>query len=192
MNQNSVNCFWMVIPLVLFGIVGISDSFAEKTVSIQRTVDADKESLEYSLNSLEKYSEILPKYIQSSDLIGEKKANMKIGLDWISIDADVKSLHSEDLFTLEVLNGDFKGTKLYVSLTKDYPDYSERTRIVAELDLKQSWHMELFTSFVSDEDIESMLHTSLDGLVDYTKNPPSHSDRSSDKKEKFCLFGLCF
>ena len=192
MNQNSVNYFWVMIPLILFGIVGISDSFAEKTVSIQRTVDADKESLEYSLNSLEKYSEILPKYIQSSDLIGEKKANMKIGLDWISIDADVKSLHSEDLFTLEVLNGNFKGTKLYVILTEDYRDYSERTRIVAELNLKQSWHMELFTSFVSDEDIESMLYTSLDGLVDYTKNPPSNSDQSFDKKEKFCLFGLCF
>ena len=192
MNQNSVNCFWMMIPLVLFGIVGISDSFAEKTISIQRTVDADKESLESSLNSLDKYSEILPKYIQSSDLIGEKKANMKIGLDWISIDADVRSSHSEDLFTLEVLNGDFKGTKLYVSLTEDYQDYSERTRIVAELDLKQNWHMELFTSFVSDEDIESMLYTSLDGLVDYIKNPPSHSDQSSDKKEKFCMFGLCF
>ena len=192
MNQNSVNYFWVMIPLILFGIVGISDSFAEKTVSIQRTVDADKESLEYSLNSLEKYSEILPKYIQSSDLIGEKKANMKIGLDWISIDADVKSLHSEDLFTLEILNGNFKGTKLYVILTEDYRDYSERTRIVAELNLKQSWHMELFTSFVSDEDIESMLYTSLDGLVDYTKNPPSNSDQSFDKKEKFCLFGLCF
>lgn len=192
MNQNSVNYFWVMIPLILFGIVGISDSFAEKTVSIQRTVDADKESLEYSLNSLEKYSEILPKYIQSSDLIGEKKANMKIGLDWISIDADVKSLHSEDLFTLEVLNGNFKGTQLYIILTEDYRDYSERTRIVAELNLKQSWHMELFTSFVSDEDIESMLYTSLDGLVDYTKNPPSNSDQSFDKKEKFCLFGLCF
>ena len=192
MNQNSVNYFWVMIPLILFGIVGISDSFAEKTVSIQRTVDADKESLEYSLNSLEKYSEILPKYIQSSDLIGEKKANMKIGLDWISIDADVKSLHSEYLFTLEILNGNFKGTKLYVILTEDYRDYSERTRIVAELNLKQSWHMELFTSFVSDEDIESMLYTSLDGLVDYTKNPPSNSDQSFDKKEKFCLFGLCF
>ena len=192
MNQNSVNYFWVMIPLILFGIVGISDSFAEKTVSIQRTVDADKESLEYSLNSLEKYSEILPKYIQSSDLIGEKKANMKIGLDWISIDADVKSLHSEDLFTLEILNGNFKGTKLYVILTEDYRDYSERTRIVAELNLKQSWHMELFTSFVSDEDIESMLYTSLDGLVDYTKNHPSNSDQSFDKKEKFCLFGLCF
>ncbi len=43
---------------------------------------------------------------------------MEIGLDWISIDVDVEFVESNDKMILEVISGDFKGTKLYVTLTE--------------------------------------------------------------------------
>ncbi len=52
--------------------------------------------------------------------------------------------------------------------------------------------MEIITSFVSDKNVKSMLNTSLDGLVEYTKNPPPPSERIVDDEEKFCIFSFCF
>ncbi len=185
---------WVIIPLVLIGIIGIQESFAEKIVSIQKTVDVDKKSLIDSLSNLEKYSQILPDYIQSSRLIEDNTGRMKIGLDWITVDADIKFIESSDKVTLEVISGDFKGTKLYV--TMDEKNNLENildgeTTVYAEIQLQRSWYMEILTSFVSDSNIKSMLHTSLDGLVEYAKNPQT-SDKIIEKKEKFCIFSLCF
>ena len=187
----------ILIILVLFlfiFVTGISESFAEKTVSIQKTVNVDKTSLIDSLSNLEKYSQILPDYIQSSRSIENNTGNMKIGLNWISIDTDIKILESSDKVTLEVISGDFKGTKLYVIMNeKNNAEKSldEETNILAEIHLQRSWHMEILTSFISDNDIKSMLHTSLDGLVEYAKNPQT-SEKIIEEKEKFCIFGLCF
>jgi hypothetical protein len=68
---------------------------------------------------------------------------------------------------------------------------SDETNISAEINLQRSWTMKLLTSFISDDDIESMLHTSLDGLVEYTKNPRT-SENVAEEKESFCIFGFCF
>ncbi len=46
---------WMIISLVLIGISGIEDSFAEQIISTQKTVDVDNMELTYSLSSLENY-----------------------------------------------------------------------------------------------------------------------------------------
>jgi len=73
-----VRLIWVIIPLVLIGIIGIQESFAEKIVSIQKTVDVDKKSLIDSLSNLEKYSQILPDYIQSSRLIEDNKIILEV------------------------------------------------------------------------------------------------------------------
>ena len=168
-------------------------TFAEKTVSIQKTVDIDKISLIDSLSHLERYSQILPEYIQSSKLIESGMGNMKIGLSWISIDTDIKFTEFEDNIILEVISGDFKGTKLNIAMDEKSSsvDMQNETMLSAKLSLQRSWHMEILTSFVSDEDLESMLHTSLNGLVEFTKNPPVY-ENTIEEKEQFCIFGLCF
>lgn len=170
-----------------------SDVFAEKTVSIQKTVDVDKKLLVDSISHLDRYSQILPDYIQSSKLIGDGVGNMKIGLDWISIDTDIKFVESDDDVTLEIISGDFKGTKLSIMMTDTSTSGGifNQTDVFAELYLQQSWHMGILTSFVSDDDVESMLHTLLNGLVKFTKNPPSY-ENMVEEKQQFCIFGLCF
>lgn len=181
---------WLVLVIIFVSAIGIQESFAEKTVSIQKTVDVDKFSLFDSLSHLEKYSQILPEYIQSSKLIKHDVVNMKIGLDWISIDTDIKFKNYDDHVVLEVISGDFQGTILDIEMISQ-PLTSDETVLSAELSLQRSWHMEILTSFISDDNIESMLHTSLNGLVEYTKNPPTYEEIVKEK-EAFCIFGLCF
>ena len=170
-----------------------TSAFAEKTVSIQKTVDVDKISLIDSLSHLERYSQILPEYIQSSTVTENGIGKMKIGLDWISIDTDIKFTEFDENVILEVISGDFKGTKLNITIDEktSSSNTKNKTIISAELSLQRSWHMGLLTSFVSDEDLESMLHTSLNGLVEFTKNPPTYENIVIEK-EQFCIFGLCF
>ena len=183
---------WVMILVILVGIFGVQESFAEKIISIQKTVDVDKTSLTKSLIDLENYSQILPDYIQSSRLVGDDVGNLKIGLDWISIDTDVKFVEFDDKITLEVISGDFKDTTLSVMMTeKPNSGIIYDTNISAEINLQRSWTMKLLTSFISDDDIESMLHTSLDELVVYAKNPQT-SENIVKEKELFCIFGFCF
>lgn len=184
---------WTMILVVLVGTVGIQESFAEKIVSIQKNVDVDKVSLTKSLIDLENYSHILPDYIQSSRLVGDGVGNLKIGLDWISVDTDIGFKEHDDEIVLEVISGDFKKTTLSIMMTeKTNPgNISDETNVTAEINLQRSWTMKLLTSFISDDDIESMLHTSLDGLVEYAKNPRT-SENTVEEKEPFCIFGFCF
>ena len=182
----------MHIILILFSVVLFStiigaDAFAEKSASIKKTVNVDKESIVDTLSNLGEYSQILPDYIQSSRITDDNIANMKIGLDWITVDTEIKFVESNDGAVLEVISGDFKGTTLDVTM-HDRPDV-KKTDVIAELNLQTSWYMGIITSFVSDDDIESMLHTSLDGLVEYIKNP---QPVEKIEEEKFCIFSLCF
>ncbi len=176
------------LSLLLIIPIGIQSTFAEEIVSIQSTVDVDKESLTDTLSNLEKYPQILPDYIQSSRLIGDNTADMKIGLDWITINADIKFVESDDKVTLEVISGDLKGTKLYVEMSEKS---NTKTDVSAEIHLKMSWYMEILTSWVSEKDIKIMLNTSLDEVVEYTKNPPA-SEKIVEEEKRFCIFSLCF
>ncbi|MBI1663509.1 MAG: hypothetical protein IS860_08485 [Nitrosopumilus sp.] len=179
------------LSLLLIAPISTSPVFAEKTTSIQKTVDVDKSSLINSISHLDKYSQILPDHIQSSKLIDDDIGNMKIGLDWISIDTDIKFIESHDHVVLEVISGDFQGTVLRITMIEKSLSDNIATDVSADLSLQRSWHMGLLTSFVSDDDIESMLHTSLDELVKYSKNPPSY-ENIIEEKQQFCIFGLCF
>lgn len=182
---------FLLLSLLVIISIGIQPVFAEKIVSIQKIVDVDKESLTKSLSSLDKYTQILPDYIQSSKLIGYNTAQMKIGLDWTSIDAKVKFVESNNKVTLEVISGDLKGTKLYVIMSeKTKNTQNKMTDVSAKIQLQMSWYMEMLTSLVSEKDIKSMLNTSLDGVVEYTKNPPP--PEKIVEEEKFCIFSLCF
>jgi len=119
---------------------------------------------------------------------------MKIGLDWLTISSDVTIVESDDKVTLEIISGDFKGTKLYVTMSeKDNTNdtLNEKTDVLAEMHLQMSWYMEILTPFVSDDDIESMLYTGLDRMSEYTKNPQIY-EKIVKEKEKFCIFGFCF
>ena len=118
--QTNTRFKFLLLSLSLIFIIsmGPQSVFAEKIVSIQDTVDVSKESLMDSLSNLEKYAQILPDYIKSSKTIGDNTAKMKIGLDWITISTDVKFVESNNKTTLEVISGDFKGTKLDIVMSE--------------------------------------------------------------------------
>ncbi len=192
--KNNTKFQFLFLGLFLFLIIPMTTPiFAEKTVSIQKTTDVGKIALIDSLSHLERYSQILPDYIQSSKVTENGIGKMEIGFNWISIDTDIKFSEVDDNVILEVISGDFKGTKLNIVMVEKSPSSNTQneTIISAELSLQRSWYMELLTSFVSDDDLKSMLHTSLNGLVEFTKNPPTY-ENTIKEKEQFCIFGLCF
>ena len=90
---------------------------------------------------------------------------------------------------LEVISGDFKDTVLFVTVEEINSSETPQTKILTEFSLHRSWHMGLLTSFVTDDDLKSMLHTSIDGLTKYAKNPVVEP---VVHEEKFCIFSLCF
>ena len=199
MEKVDTNHKILFLGLILFLIIiipaGTLSVFAEKIVSVQKIIGVDKLSLIDTLSHLEVYSQILPNYIQSSKLISNDVGNLKIGLDWISIDTNIKFIESDENVILEVISGDFKGTKLYITMIEksNVDDTKHETDVLAKLYLQRSWHMELLTSFVSDSDVESMLHTSLNGLEKYAQNsPPQPYEKVTKEKEPFCIFSLCF
>ena len=74
-------------------------------------------------------------------------------------------------------------------MQKAFPE--EKTDVSAKIYLQMSWYMEILTSFVSDNNIKSMLNSNLDRLVEYSKNPQI-AERVVEEKEEICIFNLCF
>ena len=185
-----MNAFLIITSVFLMCIVDLPAVSAEDVVvvSVEKMVSVDKIPLVNAISDLEKYRYVLPDYVQSSKLVDENIGNLKIGLGWISVDANVKLSRIDDEIVLKVISGDFKDTHLFVTVDEIDPSIPN-TRIFAELSLQHSWHVGILTSFVSDDDLKSMLYTSIERLVEYTKNPVTETVA---QEEKFCIFFLCF
>ena len=198
MNKLKIHKFQMDDKRIFVGIMFLfifilpQNSFAERVVSIERTVDVNKEALLNALSDLESYPQIFPENIKSSKLLdNENTAHVEVRLEFITTDADIKFSESNYEVTIEVTSGDLKGTKLLATLT-DVEDSDEKTHVFAEVQPQMTWFMSFLATFVSDENITSMLHTSLDKFVQYAKNPQSFEPIVEEEEEKFCIFGLCF
>jgi len=165
--------------LVFLVIVSISlipaQAFAERIVSIEKTLPTEKEKLVQVFSDLQAYPQVLPKNIKSSIIVNEEEniSKMTFKFKIITVDAEVKYYStSPDIVILEVVSGDLKGTTLTGQLT-DIENFqgSKGTNVKTDLDLKISWYLSLVTAFISDEHIESMLDSSLEQFSIYANNP---------------------
>ena len=194
MNQKG----WMLILLVIVGISLIPvPVFAERVISIEKTIPTESEKLVRVFSDLEAYPQILPKNIESSTILNEEEniAKMTFRLGGILIDADIKYLSpSPDISILEVVSGDLKGTKL-TGIFTDIQDseINEATLVKANLELKTSWYISLVTMFITDENIESMLNTVLGEFSNYANNPqPAQSIEKENEKTCFRFLVWCW
>ncbi len=165
----------LLIIIVIASIALIpTQVFAERIISIEKTLPTQREKLVQVISDLEIYPQVIPKNIKSSSILNEEQniAKMTFKFEFLSVDADVK-FHSPspDKIILEVVSGDLKGTTLTGDLTDTGGSQSSATNVKAELDLKISWYLSLATAFVSDDRIASMLHTSLEQFSSYANNP---------------------
>ena len=180
--------------IILLFLISIPEIFAEKTITIQKIVDIDKKSLTDSLSSLELYSQIFPNYIKQSKPINNDIVKMKIGTSLFKVDANVKYTGSNSKSKLEIISGDFKGTKIYVimsELKQDSKKLNDLTKVRIKVDLETNWIMTGIILFASDDDIKHALYSNLDTLVKYSKNP-TIQEIVFEEEDKFCIFNLCF
>ncbi len=194
MNQKG----WMLILLVIVGISLIPvPVFAERIISIEKTIPTESEKLVRVFSDLEAYPQILPKNIESSTILNEEEniARMTFRLEGIWIDADIKYLSpSSDISIIEVVSGDLKGTKL-TGIFTDIQDsqINEATLVKANLELKTSWYISLVTMFFTDENIESMLNTVLGEFSNYANNPqPAQTIEKENEKTCFRFLVWCW
>lgn len=185
--------------LVILAIISISlipvQVFAERIVSIEKTLPTEREKLVNVISDLKVYPQVLPENIKSSTILNEAEniSKMTFNFEFITLDADIQYRStSQDKITLEVISGDLKGTTLTGKLTDiEYSQSSMGTNVEAEMDLKISWYLNLLTAFVSDENIESMLHTSLNQFSIYANNPQP-AKTIPDEPEKSCFLVWCW
>ena len=181
---------WTLILLLIAGISLIPvPAFAERFVSIEKTLPTERDKLVGVFSDLEAYPDILPEHIESSTIINKEEniAKMKLKFQGISTDANVKHMSpSYDISIIEVVSGDLKGTKFTgtFSSTQD-----SRTLVKVDLELKTSWYINLATMFVSDDNIESMMNTALVEFSNYANNPQPAQIK---EKEKTCFLLWCW
>ena len=191
MNQKG----WMLMILVIIGISLIPvPVFAERVISIEKTLPTESEKLVQVFSDLEAYPQILPKNIESSTILNEEEniAKMTFRLEGIFIDADIKYLSpSPDISILEVVSGDLKGTKLTGIFTDIQDSQINETLVKVNLELKTSWYISLVTMFIADENIESMLNTALGEFSNYANNPQP-AQTIEKENEKTCFLIWCW
>lgn len=185
--------------LVFLVIVSISlipaQAFAERIVSIEKTLPTEKEKLVQVFSDLQVYPQVLPKNIKSSTILNEEEniSKMTFKFKIITVDADIKYYStSPDIVILEVVSGDLKGTTLTGELT-DIENFqgSKGTNVKTDLDLKISWYLSLVTAFISDEHIESMLDSSLEQFSIYANNPQPAKTFEKEPEET-CFLVWCW
>ena len=181
---------WTLILLLITGISLIPvPVFAERIISIEKTLPTESEKLMQVFSDLEAYPQILPENIESSTVINKEEniAKMTFRLQGITIDADVKYLSPfSNTSIIEVVSGDLKGTKF----TGTFSDIQgSQTLAKVDLELKTSWYISLATMFVNDDNIKSMMNTALVEFSNYAKNP---QPAQIMEKEKTCFLFWCW
>lgn len=188
--------YYVLILLVILSVSLISlPVFAERIISIEKTLPTESKKLMQVFSDLEVYPQILPENIKSSTILnGEGNiAKMSFSLEFISIDADIKYLSpSPNEAILEVVSGDLKGTKFTGTLSEIKDSQGDvATLVKTSLDLKISWYLSLVTYFISDENIESMLNTALQQFSNYANNPQP-TQTIDNESEKTCFLFWCW
>ena len=191
MQQHMILVFLVIVCISLIPV----QVFAERIVSIEKTLPTEREKLVKIFSDLQVYPQVLPENIQSSTILSEEEniSKMTFKFEFITMDADIKyQSTSQDKIILEVVSGDLKGTTLTGILTDiEYSQGRMGTSVKTDLDLKISWYLSLLTSFVSDENIESMLHTSLNQFSIYANNPQPAKTIEAEP-EKNCFLFWCW
>lgn len=188
--------YYVLILLVILSVSLIPlPIVAERVISIEKTLPTESIKLMQVFSDLKVYPQVLPENIKSSTILNEEGnlAKMSFNLEFISIDADIKYLSpSPNEVILEIVSGDLKGTK-FTGILSEIKDSQGKviTLVETSLDLKISWYLSLVTTFITDENIESMLNNALQEFSNYANNPQSTQIINSEK-DKTCFLFWCW
>jgi hypothetical protein len=161
--------------LFVFSFLVISQSaYADKELSLKKTVDVKNQILLETLSNLQNYPQIFPEYIKSVELTGENTAKFNVGSNGIFFDVQTQYTQNPDgSYVVEVTSGDLKGSRVITTLQKTWGfDGTPNGGTILNMDmlLQTSGMLSLLAPSIPDQAILSNLDASLDKLALYAKN----------------------
>lgn len=166
---------YFTLILFVFSFLMISQSaYAEKDLSLKKTVDVNNQALLETLSNIQNYPQIFPEYIKSVELTGTDTAKLNVGSNGIFFDVQTKyTQNSDGSYVVEVTSGDLKGSKIITTLQKTWgfdgtPDGG--TIVNMDMVLQTSGMLSLLAPSVPDQTILSNLDMGLDRFASYAKS----------------------
>ena len=172
--------------LFAFSFLVISQSaYADKELSLKKTVDVKNQILLETLSDLQNYPQIFPEYIKSVELTGANTAKFNVGSNGIFFDVQTQYTQNPDgSYVVEVISGDLKGSKIITTLQKTWGfDGTPNGGTILNMDilLQTSGMLSLLAPSIPDQAILSNLDAGLDKFASYAK---SKSETLSVLKDK--------
>ena len=166
---------YLTLILFVFSFLIISQSaYAEKDLSLKKTVDVNNQALLETLSNIQNYPQIFPEYIKSVELTGTDTAKFNVGSNGIFFDVQTKyTQNSDGSYVVEVTSGDLKGSKIITTLQKTWgfdgtPDGG--TKVNMGMTLQTSGMLSLLAPSIPDQAILSNLNSGLDKFASYAKS----------------------
>lgn len=176
------------IILFVFSFLIISQSaYAEKELSLKKTVDVKNQLLLDTLSNIQNYPQIFPEYIKSVELTGTNTAKLNVGSNGFYFDVQTKYVQNSDgSYVVEVTSGDLKGTRIVTTLQKTWgfdgtPDGG--TIVNMDMALQTSGMLSLLAPSIPDQTILSNLDTGLDKFASYAKSNAKTQLATNDKSQ---------
>lgn len=107
---------WLValtISISLFVSVIITPVYAARTVEVTKEVGVKKELMEKTLSDLTSYKKVFPAMIKDVKVDPSDKTKAKFIVDAMGTrEANVKSTIKDGVFTVDIVSGELKGSKM--------------------------------------------------------------------------------
>ena len=175
---------FVIIIIFSFCII-FTPAFAEKELSLTKTVDVKDQLLLDTLSDLQSYPQIFPEYIKSVELIDDKTAKFNVGSNGIFFDVETQYSHQSDgSYVVEVISGDLKGTRMITTLQKTwgYDGSADGGTIVnMKILLNTSGMLSLIAPSIPDQMILSNLDSGLGKFVAHTKSKSETQSATQDE-----------
>ncbi|HKC78983.1 MAG TPA: hypothetical protein VKB83_02705 [Nitrosopumilaceae archaeon] len=183
-TQRYIGIYFTLFFVISFLMISQS-AFAEKELTLKKTVNVKNHALLETLSNIQNYPQIFPQYIKSVELTGANTAKFNVGSNGIFFDVQTRYAQAPDgKYVVEVTSGDLKGSKIITTLQKTWGfDGTEDggTVVNMSLMLQTSGMLSLIAPSIPDQAILSNLDAGLDKFASYAK---SKSETQSVLKDK--------
>jgi hypothetical protein len=171
---NVSGTYLALIVFVFSFFIIVQPAYADKELSLKKTVDVKSQVLLDTLSDLQSYPKIFPEYIKSVELTGENSAKFNVGSNGIFFDVQTQySKYPDGSYVVEVTSGDLRGSKITTTLQKTWGfdgTSNGGTIVNMEIALQTSGMLSLFASSIPDQAVLSNLGTGLDKFAAYAKS----------------------
>ncbi|MBI3639443.1 MAG: hypothetical protein HY223_03920 [Thaumarchaeota archaeon] len=179
--------YFTPILFVFSFLIILQPAYAEKELSLKKTLDVKNQALLETLSNVQSYPQIFPEYIRSVELTGTNTAKFNVGSNGIFF--DVQTLFTQDpdgKYVIEVTSGDLKGSRIITTLQKTLgfdgtPDGG--TIVNMSMMLQTSGILSLIAPSIPDQAILSNLDSSLYKFALYAKNKSETQSVLKDKSQ---------